>query len=60
MPFVMEDVHLQFEQCQVRIAIVRLALALPCDILLEYRRCFGVVSIEAVEYCVDVFRPLRR
>lgn len=50
----------QFQQCQIRITVVRLIFALLCDVFLEYRRRFRVVSIEAVEDGVNVFGPFGR
>ena len=50
----------QFQQGQIRIAVVRAVLALLGNIVLEYGRCFGIVSVEAVEDGFDVFGPVGR
>ena len=47
---------LQFEQRQVGVTVICPILALLCDIILEYCRRFGVVSVEAVEDDLDVLR----
>jgi hypothetical protein len=50
--------YLQLQQGQARIYIEKLLFALLCDILLEDRRRFGIVSIEAIQDLVNVGRPL--
>lgn len=52
-----DDVQLQ--QGQVGVAVVGLAFALLHDIILEDARRLGVVPVEAIEYLLDMFRPLR-
>jgi hypothetical protein len=51
---------LQLQESQIRVTIIRLALALLGHVVLEDLRGFWVVSIEAVQDGVDVFWPLRR
>ena len=51
--------NLQFQQCQVRIAVVCPILALLRHVVLKYRGCFRVISVEAVEDGVDVFGAVR-
>jgi hypothetical protein len=53
-------VHVQLQQGQVRVAVVRLALALGHDIVLEGARRLGVVSVQAIEDDLDVLWPFRR
>lgn len=48
---------LQFQQSEIRIAVIGPVFALLGHVVLEYGCGFGVVSIEAVEYSVDVFWP---
>lgn len=52
--------HVQLQQGQVRVAVVRLALALGHDIVLESARRLGVVSVQAIEDGLDVLWPFRR
>jgi hypothetical protein len=51
---------LQLEEGEVGVAVVRLALALLHDIVLEDVGCLRVVPVEAVEDLLDVLRPVRR
>ena len=53
-------VDLQFQQGKVRIAIVCLVLALLSNIVLENIGGLGIVSVEAIQYLIDVFGPVRR
>jgi hypothetical protein len=55
-----EGYYLQLEEGQVRVAVVCLVLALLHHVVLEDRRCLGVVAVEAIENQVDVLGPLRR
>ena len=48
----------QLQQRQIRVAVISPVLALLCDIILEYRRRFGIVSVEAIEDGFDVFGPV--
>ena len=50
----------QLQQRQIGIAVVGAVLALLCDIVLEYGRCLGIVSVEATEDGFDVFGPVGR
>jgi hypothetical protein len=50
----------QFQEGKVAIAVIGLVLALLGDIFLEGRGGLGVVSVEAVEDGLDVFRPVGR
>lgn len=52
--------NLQLQERQIGIAIIGLVFALLGDVVLKYGRCFWVVSIKPVEYCVDMRRPLGR
>lgn len=49
----------QLQQRQIRVAVICAVLALLCDIVLEYGRRFGIVSVEAIEDGFDVFGPVR-
>lgn len=53
-------VNIQLQQGQVRVAVVRLRLALLHDIVLERASGLGVVSVEAIEDRLDVLWPFRR
>lgn len=48
----------QFQQRQIRIAVISSVLALLRDIVLEYGRCFRVVSVETIEDSFDVLGPV--
>jgi hypothetical protein len=50
----------QFQEGKVAVAVIGLVLALLGDIFLEGRGGLGVVSVEAVEDGLDVFRPVGR
>ena len=50
----------QLQQRQIRIAVIGAVLALLCDIVLEYGRCFGIISVETIEDGFDVFGPVGR
>ena len=52
--------NVQLEKGEVGIAVVRLALALLHDIVLEDTRRLRVVSVEAIEDLLNVIRPLGR
>lgn len=49
--------NLQLQKRQVSIAVKRPLLALVGDIILEYCRCLGVVSVEAAEDGINMSRP---
>jgi hypothetical protein len=51
---------LQLQQSEVGVAVVRLALALLHDIVLEDGRRLGVVAVQAIENLLHLLRPLRR
>ena len=51
---------LQLQEGQVGVTIICLGLALLGHVILENLSGFWVVSIEAVQDCIDVLRPLRR
>ena len=53
-------VNVQLQQGQVRVAVVRLVLALLHDIVLEGASGLRVVSVEAIENSLDVLWPFRR
>ena len=53
-------VDVQLQEGKVAIAVIGLVLALLGDIFLEGRGDLGVVSVEAVEDGLDVFRPVGR
>ena len=53
-------VDVQLQEGQVGVAVIGLVLALLGDIFLEGRGDLGVVSVEAVEDGLDVFRPVGR
>ena len=53
-------VNVQLQQGQVRVAVVRLVLALLHDIVLEGASGLRVVSVEAIEDDLDVLWPFRR
>lgn len=55
-----QGVNVQLQQGQVRVAVVRLVLALGHDIVLERARRLGVVSVQAIENDLDVLWPFRR
>lgn len=50
----------QFQEGQVGVAVISLVLALLGDIFLEGSGGLGIVSIEAVEDCLYVFRAIDR
>lgn len=50
----------QLQEGEVGVAVVRLALALLHDIVLEGARRLGVVAVEAIEDLLDVIRPFWR
>ncbi len=50
----------QLQERQIRIAVIGAVLALLGDIVLEYGRRFGIISVEAVEDGFDVFGPVGR
>jgi hypothetical protein len=52
--------NVQLQEGKVAIAVVGLVLALLGDIFLEGGGGLRVVSVEAVEDGLDVFRPVRR
>ena len=52
--------YIQLQEGKVAIAVVGLVLALLGDIFLEGGGGLRVVSVEAVEDGLDVFRPVRR
>ena len=53
-------VDVQLQEGQVGVAVIGLIFALLGDIFLEGRGDLGVVSVEAVEDGLDVFRPVGR
>jgi hypothetical protein len=52
--------YVQLQEGEVGIAVVRLALALLHDIVLEYSRRLRVVPVETIKNLLYVFRPLGR
>ena len=48
----------QLQQRQIGVAVISAVLALLCDIVLEYGRRFGIVSVETIEDGFDVFGPV--
>lgn len=50
----------QFQESEIRIAVVCPILALLGHVILEHGCRLGIVSIEAVENGIDVFWPIRR
>ena len=55
-----KDTDSQLQQRQIRIAVISAILALLCDIVLEYCRCFWIVPVQTLEDGFDVFGPVRR
>lgn len=51
--------YIQFQEREVRIAVICLSLALLCNVFLKNAGGLWVVSIEAIEDGVDVLRPVR-
>lgn len=54
------NTNLQFQQRQIRIAIIRAIFTLLRDIVLKHRRRLGVISIKTVEDGIDILRPIGR
>lgn len=52
--------NIQFQQRKIRIAIVRPFFTLLSDVVLKYGRRFRVISVETVEYGIDVLWPFGR
>ncbi len=55
-----ENLNSQLQERQIRIAVIGALLALLGDIVLEYGRRFGIISVEAVEYGFNVLGPVGR
>jgi hypothetical protein len=49
----------QLQQGQIRITVVKLLLALSCNIILEDSSGFGIVAIQAIQNYIDMFWSLR-
>lgn len=52
--------NLQLQQSQVGVAIIRLFLALLGNVVLEDGGCLGIVSVETIQYGIDMLRAFRR
>lgn len=55
-----KGVYVQLQEGEVGVAVVRLALALLHDIVLEDAGGLRIVAVEAIENHVDVLGPFRR
>lgn len=53
-----ECLHSQLQQRQIGIAVIGAVLALLGDVVLEYGRRFGIISVETVENGFDAFGPV--
>ena len=51
---------LQFQECQISIAVIRPVLALLCHVVLEDVRRFRVIPIQSVQDSLNMLRPIWR